>query len=291
MRNDRCSGKHVLRRRAGAASRSVRSRRLLLLGSIAVSMMTVGCGAAASPPTAPTVQAAASELAPTVRGSGQRIGPDRGGSRGGGKPARVDSCCSPDGDSSSGGGGIVTACLRGRVGPGRVAPTVEAASSQLASAVASAQAEIAPTVEALEPTVAAIQTQVAPTVAALATSVAETVEPPIATSIAASPVEIADVQVSLDDTTVTFRSRGTQPANLSNWVLTIGTFPYVLPVNPYLRLDPNETVNLHFTRGTDTETDVYVGQAPERLVESMQPGTLFVLINHEPAVASTYRLP
>ncbi len=280
MRNDRCSGKHVPRRRAGAASRSVRSRRLLLLGSIAVSMMTVGCGAAASPPTTPTVQAAASELAPTVEAA------EAAASQLASTIAAAQTEIAPAVEAAS--SQLASAVASAQA---EIAPTVEAASSQLASAVASAQAEIAPTVEALEPTVAAIQTQVAPTVAALATSVAATVEPPIATSIAASPVEIADVQVSQEDTTVTFRSRGTQPANLSNWVLTIGTFPYVLPVNPYLRLDPNETVKLHFTRGTDTETDVYVGQAPERLVESMQPGTLFVLINHEPAVASTYRLP
>jgi hypothetical protein len=120
---------------------------------------------------------------------------------------------------------------------------------------------------------------------------AATIQPPIATSVAASPVQIANVSVSQQDTTVTLSSKGAEAANVSSWVLIIGTFPLVLPTSTHLRIDPNETVTLHFSRGSDTDSDVYVGQAPELLVNSMQPGTRFVLVNLQGEIASIYRLP
>ena len=57
-----------------------------------------------------------------------------------------------------------------------------------------------------------------------------------------------------------------------------------------MRLDPNETVTLHFSRGTDSDSDVYLGQAPAPLVNSMQPGTRLVLVNLRGEIVSIFRL-
>ena len=69
--------------------------------------------------------------------------------------------------------------------------------------------------------------------------------------------------------------------NVSQWILSIGTFPLLLPVSTHLQIDPNESVTLHLTRGDDTDEDVYLGQAPDALINSMQPGTSLVLLNRQ----------
>ena len=51
------------------------------------------------------------------------------------------------------------------------------------------------------------------------------------------------------------------------------------------------TVTLHLARGTDSPTDVFLGQAPQPLVNSLTPGTRIALINVRGQVASLYQLP
>jgi hypothetical protein len=86
--------------------------------------------------------------------------------------------------------------------------------------------------------------------------------------VAASPVQIASVTVSQEDTKAALRNGGASAVNVSDWILGIGAFPLVLPTSQHLRVDPNETVTLHFSRGTDSDGDVYLGQAPTPLVNS-----------------------
>jgi hypothetical protein len=173
----------------------------------------------------------------------------------------------------------------------QVAPTAQAAATQVAPTVQAAQTQVAPAVQAGQATMSAAQTQVAPTAAAFATQIAGTVGPPIATSVAASPVQIASVTVSQEDTKVALRNGGASAVNVSDWILSIGAFPLVLPTSQHLRVDPNETVTLHFSRGTDSDSDVYLGQAPAPLVSSMQSGTRLILFSRLGEIASVYRLP
>jgi len=167
----------------------------------------------------------------------------------------------------------------------QVAGTAQAAASTASSAVGAAQTQAAPTVSAA-------QTQIAPTVAAVRTQVAGTVQPAVATAVANSPVQISQVQVSQADTTIAIRNSSSNQVNIGGWVLLMGTFPFVLPTNPNMRIEPGQTLTLHFSRGTDTVTDVYVGQAPGPLVNNLQNGAILALVDVSSGkLASVYRIP
>ena len=172
---------------------------------------------------------------------------------------------------------------------------MSAAQTQAVPAAAAAQTQLAPTVAAIQsqvaPTVSAVQTQLAPTVSAVQTQVAGTVQPAVATAVAASPIQISQVQVSQADTTIALRNSGTVQVSVGGWVLFMGTFPYVLPTGPNMRIDPGQTLTLHFSRGTDTPTDIYVGQAPTPLVNNLQNGAILALVMPTGQLMSVYRIP
>lgn len=163
-------------------------------------------------------------------------------------------------------------------------PTVQAAATGVASTVAVAQTQAASTVSA-------VQTQIAPTAAAISTQAAATLQPVVATAVAASPVQISQVQVSQADTTIAIRNSGTREINIGGWILFMGTFPFVLPTNSNMRIDPGQTLTLHLSRGTDTPTDVYVGTAPGPLVNNLQNGATLALVDLQGQLASVYRIP
>jgi hypothetical protein len=166
----------------------------------------------------------------------------------------------------------------------QVAATAQAAASQVAPAVGAAQTQTAPTVSA-------IQTQIAPTAAAISTQAAATLQPVAATAVAGSPVQISQVKVSDADTTISIHNSGARQISIGGWILFMGTFPFVLPTNPNMRIDPGQTLTLHFTRGTDTPTDVYVGQAPQPLVNNLQNGATLALVDLTGQLAAYYRIP
>jgi hypothetical protein len=141
------------------------------------------------------------------------------------------------------------------------------------------------------PTVSAIQTQVAPTAAAISTQAAGTVQPVVATAVAGSPIQITQVKVSDADTTISFHNSGTRQISIGGWILFMGTFPFVLPTNPNMRIDPGQTLNVHLSRGTDTPTDVYVGAAPQPLVNNLQNGATLALVDLTGQLAAVYRVP
>jgi hypothetical protein len=176
-----------------------------------------------------------------------------------------------------------------------IAPTVAAARTAAGATVGAAQTQVAPTVAGAQTqvaaTVPAAQTQVAPTVAAAQTAIIATIGPPIASTTAESPVQITAVQISTADTTIVVTNTSAGQADINAWILLLGTFPLVLPVSPYLRIQPGKAVTLHLSRATDTATDVYLGQAPELLVNSLKPGTRIALINLRGQVASLYLVP
>jgi hypothetical protein len=176
-----------------------------------------------------------------------------------------------------------------------VSATAQSAGTQAAGTVQAAATIVAPTVGAAQtqtaPTISAVQTQIAPTVSAVQTQVGGAVQPVVATSVAGSPVQISQVQVSEADTTISIRNSGTREASIGAWILFMGTFPFVLPTNSNMRIDPGQTLTLHFSRGTDTATDVYVGQAPQPLVNNLQNGATLVLVDLTGQIASVYRIP
>jgi len=176
-----------------------------------------------------------------------------------------------------------------------IAPTVTAAQTQVAPTVAAAQTQVAPTAAAAQtqtaPTVSAIQTQIAPTAAAVSTQAAGTVQPVVATAVASSPVQITQVKVSDADTTISFHNSGTRQISIGGWILFMGSFPFVLPTNPNMRIDPGQTLNVHMSRGTDTPTDVYVGEAPGPLVNNLQNGARLALVDLSGQLQSVYRIP
>jgi hypothetical protein len=106
-----------------------------------------------------------------------------------------------------------------------------------------------------------------------------------------SAVQITAVNVNTDDTTIVVTNSGTSQANISSWILLLGTFPFVMPASTSLRIDPGKSITLHLSRGTDSPTDIYLGQAPDLLVNSLKSGTRVALINLRGQVASIYTIP
>jgi hypothetical protein len=279
------------------ASQPARRLRPMYPIVIAAIMLLTSCGQPQA--TAPTVQAAATQVVGTVQSAVEQVAPTVQAARTEVR-ATIQTGATQIAPTVQAARTEVRATIQ--TGATQIAPTVQTArtevratiqtgATQIAPTVQTRLTEVAPTMQVVQATVEAAQTQIAPTTQAIATMVAATIGPPIATSVAASPVQIADVSVSQDDTRVALASKGAQAANISGWVLMIGTFPLVLPTSTHLRIDPNETVTLHMSRGSDTDSDVYLGQAPELLVKSMQPGTRFVLVNPQGEIANIYRLP
>jgi len=275
------------------AIQPARRLRLMYMIVIAAIIMLTGCGQ--QPATPPTVQAAATQIVGTVQSAAEQAAPTVQAARTEIAPTVVAAQTEVRATLAAGATEIAPTVQAGQAtldaARTQIAPTVVAARTEVRATLAAGATEIAPTVQAGQATLDAVRTQIAPTVQVIATAVAATIQPPIATSVAASPIQIANVSVSQEDTTIGLSNKGTNGANVSSWILLIGTFPLILPVSTHLRIEPNKTVMLHFSRGTDTDSDVYVGQAPELLVNSMKPGTRFVLINLQGELASIYQLP
>ena len=281
-------------------SRERGARRLVLtVTTTAASVILLGCGA---PQTEQTARQALATGIPAAQATATAL-PSRVEAAASALASQVEARASELAAGASSVAGNVQAARTD------VAATVQAAASGAASAVqavgSTAEARAsnrASAVAALEPTAAALQTMVAapvearltavaPTVAALATAIAGAVQPAIATAVADSPVEIAGVQVSPDDTTVALRNRGSEPVLITGWLLVVDVVPLVLPTGQYPLLDPDETRTFHFARGVETEQDVYMGMAPQGLIDRMQPGTNLVLLNARGELASIYQLP
>lgn len=155
---------------------------------------------------------------------------------------------------------------------GAVAPT-----QQQASVAAAREA----TATAVAPTAQAVATRVAPTVQAAATQVGT-----MATSVAASPVRVASVNVAAADAVVGVQNTGSEPTNLVGWTLVAGpNFSIELGDIP---LKAGQTRQLHFSGGADTDSDVYLGFGTDAARSSLQPGAHVVLIAPPDEIASVY---
>jgi hypothetical protein len=171
-----------------------------------------------------------------------------------------------------------------------IAPTVVAAGTSVAGAAATSQIQQATSVTiaregtatAVAPTAQALATHVAPTVQAAATQIVTAA----GTSVAKSPIQVVGVSVGSTDTTVSFQNNGSSPVNLAGWTLVLG--PDFSVVLNEMTVKAGQTRQLHFTQGTDTESDVYMGFGSAVAKASLQPGARVVLISPPDQIASVY---
>jgi hypothetical protein len=174
-----------------------------------------------------------------------------------------------------------------------VAPTVSAAGAVSAVSGATAQAQQATSVSvareatatALAPTAQAVATRVAPTMQAAATQVVGAV----GTSVASSPVHVTNVNVGATDTIVALQNSGAAPMNLDGWTLIMGRNLSVELSG--VTLKAGQTRQVHFSDGTDTDSDIYLGFGNVAARTSLQPGTNVVLISQsDHQIASVYSI-
>lgn len=64
----------------------------------------------------------------------------------------------------------------------------------------------------------------------------------------------------------------------------------ILPVDQALRIPPNATLTLHFSTGTNTATDYYLGQVSPGIANTVRSGDRLVLVTLTGVVASVYQL-
>jgi hypothetical protein len=121
-----------------------------------------------------------------------------------------------------------------------------------------------------------------------------------ATSVAASPVQIAEATVTsaeLGEAAVTLTNVSSQSVDLSGWTLLISSFRATLPNNQYMTLLPAQKKTIHLTGavpGSDPTSgdNIYVGASSIRSGAGMlTEGNKVVLVNPQAEVASTYQLP
>jgi len=134
----------------------------------------------------------------------------------------------------------------------------------------------------LAPTAQSVATRVAPTVQAAATQVVSAVGTPVAVS----PLHITDVTVSSDDTTVVIQNGGSGSMNLDGWTLVMGKdFSMVLGD---ITISAGQSRALHFSQGTDTSRDIFMGFGANAARLSLQPGARVVLIAPPDQIASIF---
>jgi hypothetical protein len=170
----------------------------------------------------------------------------------------------------------------------QAAPTVQAAATQVAPTAQAAgtamTAQRQATATALAPTAQAVGTQIAPTVQAAATQAVGAVS----TSVASSPVQIVTVKIDPVDTTIDIRNSGTNTVNLRNWTLLIGPIA-AITLEDY-ELSAGQTRTLHFSPGTDTSSDIYLGLGSGVMSRSLTPNDRVVLVMPSTQIASIYPL-
>jgi hypothetical protein len=261
--------------------------RILGTTSLAGLLMLAACGAAPTP-TRPSAQAVATQVVGTAQTGATQVATTAAGAR-----TQVAGTVQTGQTAVAPTVAAAETRVAGtvQVGSTQVAGTVQTAQTAVATTIVAAQGTVDAAATAIAPTIVAVQTQVASTVVAAQTQVAATFGPPAATAAAASPVQITAARISQNDPTVTITNTSTSQANISGWTLVLGSFGVVLPVSTNLRIEPGAKVTIHLTSGTSTATDVYTGEVPQALLNTLTSGTRLALINLHGQVASIYQLP
>ena len=177
-----------------------------------------------------------------------------------------------------------------------VATAAAAASPAAATAVAAASPAAATAVAAASPAAATAAVAASPAVAtacAAASPAAATVvagaSPAAATAVAASPIRITGVQLGPSDVTVTVQNAGSAVVDLNGWRLRVGTATATIPAGA--RVAPGQSTTIHTAAGTNSASDVYLGQEAASLVPELRPGATVALVDAQGNVVGELRIP
>src|SRR5207247_1140050 len=116
--------------------------------------------------------------------------------------------------------------------------------------------------------------------------------PSVATSVASSasvPVQITSASLGANDATVTVQATGSQPISLSGWTLMVGSTPVQLPSSA--TIPAGQSLILHTASGTNTGTDLYLGQNTQAIAASLQPGARVALQNPSGSTVTSFTVP
>ena len=179
----------------------------------------------------------------------------------------------------------------------QAAATARAAGTPLAdtgqgvatSVAATAHVAATPAIATAQAAAAGAAASLPPTVAALVTQAAGTVQPVVATSVAASRVQISQASLSQGDPTVTIRNDGSSAVDIGGWTLALGPFLVVLPGGTDLLVEAGQALTVHLSQGTSGAGDVYVGAPPAPALAAVQRGAPLVLVDPRGQPTSIYR--
>jgi hypothetical protein len=157
--------------------------------------------------------------------------------------------------------------------------------------VATAQAAGTPVVATVQAAATQVATSIPPTLAALVTQAAGTFQPVVATSVAASRVQISQASVSQGDPSVSIRNSGSSPADIGGWTLALGPFLVILPTGSSMAIEPGQMLTVHLSQGTNSAADIYVGAPPASALTVLQRGAPLVLVEPRGQPTSIYRQP
>ena len=120
-------------------------------------------------------------------------------------------------------------------------------------------------------------------------AVATAAVPVALTASAAAPVRVSNAQLDSNDAAITVQNTSTQVVDLGGWSLLVGNERTQLP--QALNVQPNQSVTLHTAAGTDSGTDVYLGQSAAPLVNQLEPGATIALENPSGGTVSSFVVP
>jgi len=118
-----------------------------------------------------------------------------------------------------------------------------------------------------------------------------------ATSVAVSPVQISEATVdpgNFENSSITLHNSGTQPVDLSGWVILVGSYRVKFPTNDYMTLEPAHSKIVHLSSTDDPVSgdNLYLGMGSVSVgTGAVTSGDRIVLVNSQGKVASTYPPP
>jgi hypothetical protein len=168
--------------------------------------------------------------------------------------------------------GALAAMVACTAAPPPPSPATVVAGATTIAAVAKGEATLSATAQA-------VATRVAPTVQVIVQTLG-----PVATSVAASPVQITDVDIDPSNTTVAVRNSGSSAVNLEGWTLLMG--PSIAITLRDIRLDPGQTRTLNLSSGTDTADNVFIDSSSGAVATTFSPGQRVALIGPNDQVMS-----
>jgi Lamin Tail Domain len=102
-------------------------------------------------------------------------------------------------------------------------------------------------------------------------------------------VRVTSVNVAAQDSTIALQNAGTQPVNVSNWSVQVGSARATLPSG--VNVQPGQSVMLHTTAGTSTQSDVFLGQDAQAITTQLRPGVEVVVNNPAGSPVTSFVVP